>query len=151
MMFDLVDMTPLERERLVCSISAAVEYRVPVDIMLAIAEIENGRPYLVSSNANGSIDIGVMQINSAYLRDLRKFGITYEDVEGEGCYPYRLAAWRVKRHVLDDQGDIWAKAANYHSRTPEFNQVYRAKLKTIARKWAAWLQSIFNVKPFAEE
>lgn len=149
-MFDAVDIPPFEKEKLVCGISAAIEYNVPVDIMLAIADIEAGKPFTVSVNSNGTFDIGVMQFNTAYLQDLQKFGISAEDVKGTGCYPYRLAAWRIRRHIEYDKGDIWTKAANYHSRTPEYNTVYQAKLKKKAHKWALWLQSHFDTTPYSE-
>jgi hypothetical protein len=60
-----------------------------------------------------------------------------------GCYAYDLAAWRVRLHIKNDAGDIWTKAANYHSRTPEYNTVYRADLIARAVKWADWLEARF--------
>ena len=35
------------------------------------------------------------------------------------------------------------RAANYHSRTPQYNQVYRAHLIRKASKWADWLDARF--------
>ena len=40
----VADLPPLEQDRIVCSISAAEAYAIPADIMLAIAEIEGGKP-----------------------------------------------------------------------------------------------------------
>ncbi len=131
-------------ERVVCSIAASLEYGVPADIMLAIAEVEGGRPGVIARNSNGTVDIGPMQFNSDYLRkELKRYGITPDDVNGAGCYPYRLATWRVKKHIETDSGDIWTRAANYHSRTPKFNKIYRAKLISAAMRWAGWLKSWF--------
>jgi hypothetical protein len=59
---------------------------------------------------------------------------------GPGCYAYDLAAWRVHGHITKDHGDIWTRAANYHSRTPYYNQIYRADLKVKANRWASWLE-----------
>jgi hypothetical protein len=135
---------PVHEERVVCSIVASLEYKVPADIMLAIAEVEGGAPGVVSANTNGTVDIGPMQFNSGYLGSLRKYGITADDVNKSGCYPYRLAAWRVKNHLVNDEGDIWTRAANYHSRTPYYNRIYREKLLTAAKKWLHWLRSQFT-------
>jgi hypothetical protein len=63
-----------------------------------------------------------------YLQDLSKYGITPDHVANSGCYAYDLAAWRVRLHIKNDKGDIWTKAANYHSRTPKYNAKYRADL-----------------------
>ena len=38
------DLPPQLQERVVCSISAAVKYEVPVNIVLAVAEKEGGKP-----------------------------------------------------------------------------------------------------------
>ena len=80
-----------------------------------------------------------MQFNTAYLKTLAKYGISAEDVASSGCYAYDLAAWRVRGHLTKDQGDLWARAANYHSRTLYHNTVYRADLRVKADRWAHWL------------
>ncbi|EPB4934644.1 muramidase [Vibrio parahaemolyticus] len=140
----IADMPPLEQERVVCSISAAVKYEVPANIVLAVAEKEGGRPGQRVRNSNGTHDVGPMQFNTAYLGDLEKYGITADDVAASGCYSFDLAAWRLRGHILHDSGDIWTRAANYHSRTPKYNAIYRADLMQKAVKWADWLDEHFS-------
>lgn len=140
----IADMPPLEQERVVCSISAAAKYEVPANIVLAVAEKEGGRPGQRVRNSNGTHDIGPMQFNTAYLGDLEKYGITADDVAASGCYSFDLAAWRLRGHILHDSGDIWTRAANYHSRTPKYNAIYRADLIQKAVKWADWLDEHFS-------
>ena len=84
-----------------------------------------------------------MQFNTAYLRELARYGITANDAAAAGCYAFELAAWRLRKHLRDDQGDLWTRAANYHSRTPRFNAVYRTDLMKKAAKWADWLEARF--------
>nr|WCS70317.1 Conjugative transfer protein TrbN [Salmonella enterica subsp. enterica serovar Rissen] len=55
-----------------------------------------------------------------------------------------MAAWRIRGHIKNDKGDIWTKAANYHSKTPQFNEVYRADLIRKAAKWQTWIEARFN-------
>ena len=131
----------LPMERISCSIAAAVKYQIPVNAMLAVAEQEGGRPGLRMRNSNGTFDVGSMQMNTAYLRELRRFGIEERDVAGPGCYPYDLAAWRLRKHLTEDRGDIWTRIANYHSRTPEHNARYRASLIRRATRWSEWLKA----------
>lgn len=143
MMPFVADMPPQIQERVVCSISAAVKYEVPANIVLAVAEKEAGKPGQWVRNTNGTHDVGPMQFNTTYLRDLARYGIKADDVAAAGCYSYDLAAWRLRMHIRNDKGDLWTKAANYHSRTPRYNTVYRADLIRKATKWADWLEARF--------
>lgn len=138
-----VDLPPQFQERVVCSISAAAKYEVPANIVLAVAEKEAGKPGQWVRNANGTHDVGPMQFNTAYLGDLARYGITANDVAAAGCYSFDLAAWRLRQHIKNDKGDLWTRAANYHSRTYSFNSVYRADLMAKAVKWADWLAARF--------
>lgn len=133
------------QERIECSIQAAKHYHIPPLVLLAVAEQEGGKPGQKVRNSNGTFDYGVMQINTVSLADLRRFGINEHHVLANGCYPYYLAAWRIAGHLQNDQGDIWQRAANYHSRTPYFNRRYRAKLISRAAKLAQEL-SVFTSK-----
>jgi Transglycosylase SLT domain len=139
----LVDLSPLLQERVVCSIAAAVKYEVPANMLLAVAEKEGGKPGQWVRNANGTHDVGPMQFNTAYFSGLGKYGITAANVAQAGCYPFDLAAWRLRGHIRNDEGDLWTRAANYHSRTPQYNAAYRADLVVKALKWADWLEARF--------
>ncbi|PHX40066.1 hypothetical protein AO263_32305 [Pseudomonas sp. NZIPFR-PS5] len=139
-----LDLPPQMQERVVCSVTAAIKYEVPANLVLAVAEQEGGKPGQRVANSNGTEDVGAMQFNSAYLRDLtRQYGITADDVAQAGCYSYDLAAWRLRGHIRNDSGDFWTRAANYHSRTPKYNAVYRANLMRISEKWGNWLAERF--------
>ncbi|MDV7248935.1 MULTISPECIES: transglycosylase SLT domain-containing protein [Xanthomonas] len=137
------DLSPRLEERVVCSISAAAKYEIPANIVLAIAEKEGGKPGQWVRNDNDTYDVGAMQFNTAYLSDLAKYGIGANDVAAAGCYAFDLAAWRLRGHILKDKGDLWKRAANYHSRTEYYNAIYRADLKAKAAKWADWLDARF--------
>ena len=136
----MMDLPPDMQERVVCSIAAAIKYEIPANILLAIAEKEGGKPGQWVRNSNGTHDVGSMQFNTSYLKDLSKYGIKPDHVTAAGCYAFDLAAWRIRLHIKNDQGDIWTKAANYHSRTPKYNLKYRSDLITRAVKWADWLE-----------
>jgi len=137
------DLPAQLQERVVCSIFAAAKYEIPANIVLAVAEKEGGRPGQWIRNTNGTHDVGPMQFNTAYLNTLARYGITANDVAATGCYPFDLAAWRLRQHIKNDSGDLWTRAANYHSRTYTYNAIYRADLIVKAVKWADWLESRF--------
>lgn len=139
----MMDFPPYLQERVVCSIMAALKYEVPANIVLAVAEKEGGKPEQWVKNSNGTYDVGAMQFNTHYLKDLQKYGITADDVARPGCYSFDLAAWRLRGHLRNDSNDLWTRAANYHSRTPKYNQIYRADLIKKAKKWGHWLEIRF--------
>jgi hypothetical protein len=141
-----MDMPANLQERIVCSIHAAVQYQVPANILLAVAEKEGGKPGQWVRNSNGTYDVGPMQFNTAYLADLFKYGIRPEHVAQAGCYPYALAAWRIRMHIRNDRGDVWTKVANYHSYTPYLNSQYRNDLMQRAEKWEKWLKVRFKTR-----
>lgn len=145
------DIPPLLQTQIICSISAAIRYQIPASILLAIAEKEGGKPGQWVRNHNGTYDVGSLQFNTAYLRTLAKYGITADDVAVAGCYPFYLAAWRIQGHIQHDQGDIWTRAANYHSRTYKYNRVYRADLIYKAAKWEKWLETRRNTIDLTQE
>ena len=137
----LPDIPPARQEMVTCSLGAALAYDVPANVLLAVAEKEAGKPGQWVRNTNGSFDVGSLQFNTTYLRDLARYGISPADVAAPGCYPYRLAAWRIRGHLRNDRGDVWTRASNYHSRTPRYNARYRADLIRRAVRWTAWLDS----------
>lgn len=139
-----MDAFPPElQDRIICSIAAAIKYRIPANIVLAVAEKEGGSPGQWRPNKNGTHDVGPMQFNTAYLTDLARYGIIASDVATAGCYSFELAPWRLRQHLYNDKGDLWTRAANYHSRIPQYNHVYRADLLRKASKWADWLDARF--------
>lgn len=142
MPFDLPPaLPPSQQEIVVCAISASAQYKIPVTALLAVADTEGGKPGEWVKNTNGTYDVGSMQFNTSYLKDLEKHGISTKDVEKAGCYPYYLAAWRIANHIKNDHGDFWRKVANYHSKTPEKNAIYQAKLIPAAAKWDKWFKA----------
>lgn len=137
------DLPALDKERVVCAITAAQKYKIPSNVLLAVAEKEGGKPGQWVRNSNGTYDVGSMQINTVFLKDLAEYNITADDVAAQGCYPFELAAWRIHNHLKKDKGDTWTKAANYHSKTPKYNAIYRADLIAKAAKWESWLNKHF--------
>lgn len=120
-----------------CLVEISNEYNVHPDIMLAIMFVEGGTVGQNSkSNKNGSYDIGLFQINSIHLKELKKYGISETQLRNDGCLNARVAAWHLSRVVplgslasIDNENDYLSVLARYHSFTPEFNAVYAQRLK----------------------
>lgn len=130
---------PAADARLWCSVEAASRYGLPPDLVYAVARTEGGRPGIASENSNGTFDLGWMQFNTSYLQSLSRYGIRPSDVQANTCYPFHLAAWRIRGHLEESpDAGIFEKAAFYHSRTPKYNEIYRGRLREAARSfdWA---------------
>ena len=131
---DLPPSVPLDDIRIWCSVEASARYGLPPDLVYAVSRTEGGRPGLASENSNGTFDLGWMQFNTSYLDTLGRYGIRPSDVQQNTCYPFHLAAWRIRGHLEEAGGaGIFERAAWYHSRTPRFNEIYRGRLMEAAR------------------
>ena len=87
----------------------AVEYyRIDPKILYCIAKKESKfNPNAISRNSNGSVDIGVMQINSVHLKELKKYGFQKEHLFNPKINIY-AGAWLLKRcfnkHGVSEDG-----------------------------------------------
>ena len=64
-----------------CINDAAVSYHVPARLILAVLEAEHSKTGAVIKNKNGTYDIGLMGINSSWLPELKKHGVTQKDIQ----------------------------------------------------------------------
>jgi len=116
-----------------CIARSARYNAVPVDLLQAIRDREGGRVGEWSRNTDGSIDYGVMQINSRWLTRLAPLGYTARRLTDDACASIAAGAW-ILAHALADNGAwnlanvdprrYWAAIGNYHSHTAERNQHY---------------------------
>ena len=58
---------------LACMALVAQLYTLPPRVLPSIQAVERGAPGVVSRNANGSEDLGVMQVNSLWIRPLARY------------------------------------------------------------------------------
>lgn len=113
-----------------CWEQAAEKYGVNVHLLHAIAKTESSlNPAAINrANANDSYDVGLMQINSAWLPRLRKFGITEKDLY-QPCVSIDVGAW-ILAHNIRRFGNTWAAVGAYNTPNPTrglqyANRVYR--------------------------
>lgn len=76
-----------------CFKQAAQRYAVPVQLLEAIALQESGgNVHAINRNSNGSFDMGLMQINSAWLPTLKRHGIVAQHL-WDPCVNVLVGAW----------------------------------------------------------
>lgn len=110
-----------------CINQAAIQYHVPATMIISIIKTENGRNGLSVINKNGTYDLGVMQINSSWLKKLENKGISAEKVKTDPCVNVSVGAWILAQGIANDKG--WKGVGNYHSYTTKHNLVYREQVK----------------------
>lgn len=142
------DLPPIWQENVQCVVRVAQQKNLPANVLLAIASLENGKPGMFNRNKNGSYDLGKMQVNTIHLPQLGKYGIRADHLLAPGCYSIELAGWMLAKHLAESDGDFWTRAANYHSKTPKYNQIYRNKLIPYANAWGDWLALQTSVKVY---
>jgi soluble lytic murein transglycosylase-like protein len=106
-----------------CVVKAAERHSVNPWVLKAILKVEsNFKPGAVTRNSNGTVDLGMAQINSIHLKELSKYGIAEEDLLNP-CVSTYVAAWHLaKQHRR--HGNTWFAVGAYHSVTPCFNSRY---------------------------
>lgn len=98
-----------------CYKEAAQRYGVSETLLRAIAKVESGgqdAAKVVNVNADGSRDIGRMQINSGWLPALRKYGIGEAELKDE-CISITVGAWIVAQNV-QSKGLNWDAVGAYN-------------------------------------
>lgn len=127
-----------------CVVQAAAKRQVPANVLLGLATVEDGKNGQTVRNTNGTYDISHFQINTrTFKSELQPYGVKLTDLQWRGCYNAELAAYLLARHLNDPKSqhkDFWTRAANYHSKTPRFNAIYRKKLISASTGWANWLR-----------
>jgi soluble lytic murein transglycosylase-like protein len=117
-----------------CWEQAAHRHQVNPHLLVAIAEVESGlRPQAIGRNANGSIDIGLMQINTLWLPELRRHGITARDLL-DPCVSVHVGAWvlaqKMRRH-----GNTWVAVGAYNAGSDVLRERYARKVvEALARR-----------------
>jgi soluble lytic murein transglycosylase-like protein len=78
------------------------------------------------ANANGSYDVGLMQINSSWLPMLKRFGITEKDLY-EPCISIEVGAW-ILAHNIRSHGYTWAAVGAYNTPNPQRGLLYAKRV-----------------------
>lgn len=108
-----------------CFDEAAKAYNVPVDLLRSIAKVEsNNNPLAIGYNKNGTIDYGLMQVNSWWYTKIGH--VKWADITADTCSNIKAGAW------------ILSQCMQRYGNTPEaigcYNAVSPAKRITYAEK-----------------
>lgn len=116
-----------------CFEDAAHYQHVNPTILRAIAWQEShGRADAKHVNVDGSMDLGMMQINSIHLRALAPYGVS-KPMLMDPCVSVYVAAWHLKSKMVKF-GNTWTAVGAYHSESPHENMVYQRQIEAIVHR-----------------
>ena len=120
-----------------CFDSAGSYQRVNPTMLRAIAVRENSRcDSTIHKNANGSVDVGCMQINSIHFKELSGHGVVPNDLLDQ-CKNIYIGAWHYKK-MIRKYGDNWNAVGAYHSETPRLRDQYAREVYLILVRHGAY-------------
>jgi soluble lytic murein transglycosylase-like protein len=96
-----------------CWEAAAKQYDVSEEMLVAIAMTESNLDVNAFRENINTYDIGIMQINSSWLPELEKYGITESDLF-EPCTNINIGAWIYAQEVAR-YGNSWIAVGAYHT------------------------------------
>jgi soluble lytic murein transglycosylase-like protein len=129
-----------------CILPAAQYHRVNQYILRAILKVEsNLNPHAIGRNDNGTLDVGIGQMNSMHFKELQRHGVTPSDLR-DACIGTYVAAWHLSK-VIARHGNTWRGIAAYHSTTPYFNNRYQILLNNEMVRSGAMDGKILPVPP----
>jgi soluble lytic murein transglycosylase-like protein len=110
-----------------CWNEAGTRYRVSAALLQSIGQHESGlRATAINRNQNGTVDVGLMQINSVHFKELQSYGIS-PNALWDPCTNVMVGAFLLARSI-QKYGNTWEAVGGYHSRTPDLKERYAKKV-----------------------
>ena len=123
-----------------CFEEAGKAHNISPELLTSIARVESGLNYkAVSTNRNGSSDLGLMQINSAWIDIL---SLKRDELIADPCYNVMTGA-AILRRCIDRHGYTWESVGCYNAKSKGkrvgyswkiFRELKREKARTMAKK-----------------
>ncbi|NVN10537.1 lytic transglycosylase domain-containing protein [Nguyenibacter vanlangensis] len=122
-----------------CMALAASIYHLPPRVLPSIQAVEGGWNGFVHHNANGTDDLGVMQVNTRWIDPIARFThvaplVVYRNLLEQPCYNISAAGAIMRLYLNETHGDLMRAVGDYHSHTALLNQSYQALVLAWARR-----------------
>jgi len=124
---------------LACMAAAAAFYHLPPRVLPSIQVVEGGRVGSIRANANGTADLGVMQINTIWIGPLAAVSRLPPDsvaqrLINDPCFNIAAGAAILGTYLLESRGNLMVAIGHYHSHTAPLSSDYAAKVVDAASK-----------------
>lgn len=116
-----------------CVGEVAAHYGIDSQVLEAILRVEGGSVGLRRASANGTYDLGPMQVNTLWLPLLRARGVDAQLLQWDYCANVAVGAWILATHIKSSGAavgspEFWEAVGRYHSVTPIHNAHYAVKV-----------------------
>ncbi|HEX3984149.1 MAG TPA: lytic transglycosylase domain-containing protein [Acidisoma sp.] len=124
---------------LACMALAANFYALPPRVLPSIQHVEGGGAGAVRADANGSADLGVMQVNTIWLHPLSAYSglaedVVYQRLVNDPCFNIAAAAAIMRTYLNEAHGDLLKAVGYYHSHTAVLGEEYEQQVLHAARE-----------------
>lgn len=141
-MFELPPNLPPQQEVSPRTIEKCVNYsarhfKLNPLVIKSIIKVEGGKIGTMSRNSNGTYDMGIMQINTIHLPDIKKKypQVSWREVAYSPCVNIGIGSWILSQRLREVDSDrYWIGVGNYHSKTKKYRDRYLKKLYPIYKK-----------------
>ncbi len=111
-----------------CFAAAGRYYHINPLLLRAIARTESSfDPHAINRNTDGSMDLGLMQINSTWLPTLARAGIDAKRLLTDPCLNVAVGAL-ILRDDIKRYGISWTAVGAYNAASPNKRVRYAAKV-----------------------
>ncbi|MEE3503889.1 lytic transglycosylase domain-containing protein [Acidiphilium acidophilum] len=129
-----------------CIEAAASTWHISPVVIVILLHVEGGSLGAVHPNANGTVDIGPMQINQIWLPTLARHWHatvpqTYAELENSFCANVIAGTWILHKAIKAAHGHLWRGVAYYHSHTRVFEGEYLRAVLAEARHLRAEMRA----------
>lgn len=122
------------------------EYGISYFLMKSIAMTENNKfkTNVITKNTNGTEDIGLMQINTAWIKWMPEAKITKEKLKNVD-FNIKIA-FKIVNQIIERHGYSWHSIGRYHSGTPKFKRKWLKRIKSNIKYLASIDERVTIVK-----
>lgn len=118
---------------LACLAVVSAFYHLPPHVLPSIQLVEAGDPGLASRNKDGSVDLGVMQINSLWIAPLAQHTrqsqtAVRQRLLHDGCFNIAAAGAILRIYLNEEKGNLLRAVGDYHSHKKLRNLSYQLKV-----------------------
>lgn len=124
-----------------CIVQAGHRFGVKTELMLAVLMQENGLKAIARRNDNGSLDLGIYQINTVRLPEIKGFDATKEEIAGNHCLNANIAAYLLSEEIARAPS-FWTGVGNYHY--GHWGKNPRNHTKYIESVYGNWMRIVKN-------
>lgn len=112
---------------------------LPPRVLPVIQTMEGGRAGMVTQDANGTQDLGVMQVNTVWLPALAaRAGLSEAEARArminQPCFNIAAAALVLRTYLAQRHGALLPAIGDYHSHSPALHDAYLAEAEGTALK-----------------